>query len=120
MLTKQALEAWPEIFSPYNVSWSGCSPHAADSDSGAPDRAAASLHDAERQVRHSGRADHPRAFELDVLRTHPLEQPGPVAQQDGHQVDPQLVDQSGPDELPDVGVGDLLVYVPDEPMELER
>ena len=52
-------------------------------------------------MRHSRGADHSRALELDVLRTHPLEQAGPVAEQDGHQMDPQLVNQSGSDELSD-------------------
>jgi hypothetical protein len=45
--------------------------------------------------------DHLHGLEFGALRAHLVEQPNSVAEQYGDEVDLELVEQSGPDELPD-------------------
>src|SRR2546421_5641523 len=55
--------------------------------------------DAEREVCGTGGVDHPCAFQPDVIRILSVEQPGPDSEQHVSEVDPQLVEQPGFDEL---------------------
>src|ERR687897_1806470 len=54
------------------------------------------LDDAEREVRYPGALDHLRAFQFDWPRTQMVEQPNTPSEQDGHQVDVYLVEESRP------------------------
>src|SRR5256885_205432 len=54
---------------------------------------------AEREVCGTGGVDHPCAFQLDVIRILSVEQPGPVSEQHVSEVNPQLVEQPGFEEL---------------------
>jgi|SRR5215217_8095405 hypothetical protein len=60
-----------------------------------------SPHHAVPEMRDPGRVDHPRDLQLDGARSDPLEQPHPVAEQHGREVDLDLVDQPRLQELLD-------------------
>src|SRR5215210_7316449 len=57
------------------------------------------LYDAERKVRDTRTFDHLRTLQFDRPRAQMVEQPDAVPEQDGHQVDVYLVEQTRPDAL---------------------
>src|SRR6266516_8066586 len=58
-----------------------------------------SLHDAEGKVRHASALDHPRALQVDRPGAEVVEQADAAPEQDGHQVDVDLVEESRSDAL---------------------